>query len=80
MISTVKSCLSCYAEHMQWLSNRYVQLALLTLFIAVLIYFIIWLIFVELLGLHAFPAVIHLTLSILGAGLFVYKFFASRIF
>lgn len=81
MISTVKSSLSvlCWGQ-MQWLNNRYVQLSLLTVFIAVLLYVIIWLIIDVALGLHTFPPALIFTLSVLGSGLLVYKFFASRIF
>jgi len=62
----------------EFLNNRYVQLSLLTIFIAALIYTLMWVIF-SLIGLGDFPQFLRVTVSILGAGLFVYKFLEQRI-
>lgn len=67
-------------RHMQqFLNNRYVRLSLLTLGLGTLFYLIIWLI-VGLLGMNDFPHAFIFLLSGLGAGLLVYKVFASRVF
>lgn len=62
----------------EFLSNRYVRLGLLTLLLATLIYTIIFIVF-SLIGLKDFPQFLRITISVLGAGLLVYKFFAGRI-
>ena len=64
---------------MEFFNNRYVQLGLLTLGLGFLFWVIIWLI-LRALGLQDFPAVLQVSVSFLGAGLLVYKFFAGRIF
>jgi hypothetical protein len=63
---------------MQWLSNRYVQLGLLTVLLAALIYTLIFILF-GLIGLGSFPQFLRITISVLGAALLVYKFFEQRI-
>lgn len=60
------------------MTNRYVRLSLLTLLLAALIYTIIFIVF-SLIGLGDFPQFLRITISVLGAGLLVYKFFAQRI-
>lgn len=60
-------------------SNRYVQLALLTLGLGTLFFLIIWLIF-SLIGLNDAPMSLVAVASYLGAGVLVAKFFAGRIF
>ncbi|HET8690350.1 MAG TPA: hypothetical protein VFL81_02850 [Candidatus Saccharimonadales bacterium] len=61
------------------LNNRYLQLSILTVGLAVVIYLLIWLVF-SLIGLSDFPKGLQLAVAVLGAGLLVYKFFADRIF
>ncbi|HET7630332.1 MAG TPA: hypothetical protein VFK03_03070 [Candidatus Saccharimonadales bacterium] len=61
------------------LNNRYVQLTVLAVGLAAVIYLLIWLV-VSLIGLDDFPKGLQLAVAVLGAGLLVYKFFASRIF
>ncbi len=63
----------------QFFENRYVQLGLLTLGLGLLFWAIIWLI-LRALGLGDFPMALQVSVSFLGAGLLVYKFFAGRIF
>lgn len=60
-------------------SNRYTQLALLTLGIGSLFFLILWLVF-TLLGFHDAPLGLVAIASYLGAGVLVSKFFAGRIF
>lgn len=68
-----------YTEAMnEFLNNRYVQLSLLTALIALFIYALIWII-LSLVGLDEFPQFLRITISVLGAGLLVYKFFEQRI-
>jgi len=62
----------------EFFSNRYVQLGLLTLFIAAVIYTLLFIIFM-LIGLDSFPQVIRIMVSVLGAALLVYKFFSQRL-
>lgn len=62
----------------EFLTNRYVRLGLLTLLLAALIYTIIFIVF-SLIGLGDFPQFLRIMISVLGAGLLVYKFFAQRI-
>lgn len=62
----------------QFLNNRYVQLAGLTLGIGVLLWAVIWL-FCTVTGLNDFPIGLQIMLAVLGAGLVVYKFFSQRI-
>lgn len=64
---------------MEIFNNRYVQLGLLTLGLGLLFWAIIWLV-LRALGLQEFPTVLQVSVSFLGAGLLVYKFFAGRIF
>lgn len=63
----------------QFFSNRYVQLALLTLGLGTLFFIVIWLIF-GLIGLNDAPLGLVAAAAYLGAGVLVAKFFASRIF
>lgn len=68
-----------YTEAMnEFLSNRYVQLGLLTLFLAALIYTIVYIVF-SLIGLNEFPQFLRIVIAVLGASLLVYKFFSQRI-
>lgn len=60
------------------LNNRYLRLSLLGLFLAILIYLLIWTIF-KVIDLEGFPVFLHLTVSVLGAGYLVYQFFYDRI-
>ena len=62
----------------EFLTNRYVRLGLLTLLIAALIYTIIFIV-LSLVGMNDFPQFIRITISVLGAGLLVYKFLADKI-
>lgn len=62
----------------EFLSNRYVRLGLLTLLVAALIYTLLFILF-KFVGLDSFPQFLRITISLLGAGLLVYKFFAQRI-
>lgn len=62
----------------EFFSNRYVQLGLLTLFLAALIYTIVYIVF-SLIGLNEFPQFLRIVISVLGASLLVYKFFSQRI-
>lgn len=62
-----------------FLSNRYVQLALLTLGLGSLFFLVIWLIF-TLIGLNDAPMGLVAVGAYLGAGALVAKFFADRIF
>lgn len=70
-----------YTSHtmQQLFNNRYVQLAGLTLGLAALFFAIIWLVATTL-GLKDFPVEVELLLAVLGAGIIVYKFFASKVF
>lgn len=61
----------------QFFSNRYVQLSLLTLFIAALIYGL--LVVLSSFAGFEFPQFFLIVISLGGAGLLVYKFFASRL-
>ena len=60
-------------------SNRYTQLALLTLGLGTLIFLVLWLIF-SLIGLTDVPLGIVAVASYLGAGVLVARVFAGRIF
>jgi hypothetical protein len=62
----------------QFFNNRYVQLAGLTLGLAVL-FFLVILVVASAVGLRDFPVGLELVLAVLGAGIIVYKFFARRI-
>lgn len=64
---------------MEFLNNRYVQLALLTLGIGLVLWALFWLI-LTILGLDDFPLMLQLAVAFLGSGLLVSKFFAGRIF
>lgn len=64
---------------MEFLSNRYVQLGLLTLGLGLLFWAVFWLV-LGALGLSDFPVMLQVSVAFLGAGLLVYKFFANRIF
>jgi hypothetical protein len=62
---------------MQFLNNRYVQLSMLTLFIAILLLLLEYVIFM---ALHIdFPMVMRLMLAVLASGYLVYKFFSQRV-
>lgn len=63
---------------MEFLNNRYTQLALLTLGLGLLFWAIFWLVLTAV-GLGDFPVFLQLAVAFLGAGLLVYRFFASRI-
>ena len=63
----------------QFFNNRYVQLAGLTLGLAILFFLVIWVV-TSTIGLKDFPVGLEITLAVLGAGIIVYKFFARRIF
>lgn len=62
----------------EFLTNRYVRLGLLTLLLAALIYTILFIV-LALVKLNDFPQFLRITISVLGAGLLVYKFFSNRI-
>jgi len=64
---------------MEFFNNRYFQLGLLTLGLGLLFWALFWLVLM-LVGLSDFPVAIQLTISFLGAGVLVYKFFSDRIF
>ena len=64
---------------MEFLNNRYVQLALLTLGLGLLFWAIFWLVLLAL-GIRDFPIFLEFMASFLGAGVLVAKFFAGRIF
>lgn len=64
---------------MEFFSNRYVQLALLTLGLGLVFWILFWLV-LRALGLHTFPVILQVLAAFLGAGLFVAKFFSNRIF
>lgn len=63
----------------QLFSNRYVQLAVLTLGLGLLFFLVLWLIF-TLIGFKDAPLGMVALASFLGAGVLVAKVFASRIF
>lgn len=63
----------------QLFSNRYVQLALLTLGLGTLFFLVIWLIF-GLIGLNDAPLSLVALSAYLGSGVLVAKFFAARIY
>lgn len=63
----------------QFFSNRYVQLALLTIGLGSLFWLILWLIF-TLIGINDAPTGIVAAASYLGSGALVAKVFADRIF
>lgn len=68
-----------YTENMKFdFSNRYLQMSLLGLGIAVLIYLLLWLI-LSTLGLDDFPVWMRVTVAVLAAGYVVYQFFSDRI-
>jgi hypothetical protein len=58
--------------------NRYVRLGLLTLLLAALIYGLLAITF-GVIGIKDFPQFLLVTISVLGSGLLVYKFFADHI-
>lgn len=60
-------------------NNRYVQLALLTLGIGLLLWALFWL-GLRALGLSDFPVMLQLAVAFLGSGLLVSRFFSNRIF
>lgn len=60
-------------------SNRYTQLALLTLGLGTLFFLILWLV-LTLLGLRDTPVTLLAVASYLGASVLVTKLFANRIF
>lgn len=62
----------------QFFNNRYVQITALTISLAIVFFLVLWLTF-NLVGLGDFPIALELVLAVLGAGVLVYKFFASRI-
>ena len=63
----------------EFFSNRYIQLALLTLGLGLLFWATLWLIFFAI-GIKDFPVLLEVAVSFLGAGLLVAKYFASRVF
>lgn len=63
----------------QFFSNRYVQLAMLTLGLGTLFFLILWMIFV-LIGFNDAPLGLLAVGSYLGAGALVAKFLAGRVF
>lgn len=63
----------------KFFENRYARLGALMLGVAVLIYSLIWLVLV-IFNVRDFPQLIQLSLSVLGAGLLVYKFLSQRVF
>jgi hypothetical protein len=63
----------------QFFSNRYVQLAALTLGLGLLFFLILWLVF-TLIGINDAPLGLTALASFLGAGVLVAKFFAGRVF
>ncbi len=63
----------------QFLNNRYVQLAGLTLGLAILFFLVIWVVS-SVIGLKGFPLGLEVVVAVLGAGIIVYKFFSNRIF
>lgn len=64
---------------MKFFSNRYVQLAMLTLGIGLLLWAIFWLL-LRVLGLSDFPVMLQLAVAFLGAGLLVSKYLSGRVF
>lgn len=64
---------------MESFNNRYIKLSLLTLFLALFFWAILWLL-LRMLGLEDFPVMLQVTVSFLGAGLLVYKFLAGKVF
>lgn len=64
---------------MEYLGNRYVRLALLTVGLGLLFWILFWLI-LKALGISDFPVTLQLAVAFLGAGLLVAKFFAARVF
>ena len=62
----------------QFFNNRYVRLGGLTLGLSVLFYVVVWL-FCEVVGLSDFPTFLQVSLSVLGAGVLVYRIFSRRI-
>lgn len=63
----------------QFINNRYVRLSGLTVGIAALFFGIIWLVAL-LFNMQDFPVGLEILLAVLGAGIVVYKIFASRVF
>lgn len=57
--------------------NRYVRITILWAFMTALIWLAIYFIFLALKA--EFPAFLHMSVSMLGAGYVVYRFFAQRI-
>ncbi len=63
----------------QFINNRYVRLSGLTEGIAAIFFGIIWLVAL-LFNMQDFPVGLEILLAVLGAGIVVYKIFASRVF
>lgn len=64
---------------MEFLNNRYVQLALLTLGLGLLFWAVFWLA-LRALGVNDFPVMLQLAVAFLGSGLIVAKFLAGRVY
>lgn len=62
----------------EFFTNHYVRLLLLTLILSLLFYIIISL-FIGAVGIEGFSNFLRVMISVLGAGLLVYKFFADRV-
>lgn len=64
---------------MQFLNNRYAQLALLTVGLGLVFWAVFWLILLGL-GVRGFPVMLQLAVAFLGSGIIVAKFLAGRVF
>ena len=77
--SRKRSVMSYTEGDMEFLNNRYVQLALLTLGLGLLFWALFWVVLLAL-GIREFPVFLQVMAAFLGAGVLVAKFFAGRIF
>lgn len=64
---------------MEYLNNRYVQLALLTLGVGLVFWAVFWLV-LRSVGVTDFPVLLQMAVAFLGSGLIVAKFLAGRVF
>lgn len=62
----------------QFFNNRYVQLTGLTIGLSLVFFLLIWFV-AQMIGLQDFPVMLEVMLSVLGAGILVYKVFSERI-
>ena len=64
---------------MNYLDNRYVRLAVLTIGLGLIFWFMLWFV-LQMTGVRDFPVLLQAAAAFLGAGVLVAKIFASRVF